>query len=141
MTKAVRPIEPPSNVPLEPEDMPFFVSVVDEFARSEWTAHQLELAAMLARDMADCERAQRQLRETGELVTTPKGHVTLNPLRTVVQTLSGTILAKRRSLSLHARAQGGETREVGKRRSIAKGVEADNPMAGDAGDLIARPSH
>ena len=29
--------------------MPFFASVIDEFARSEWTAHQLEIAAMLAR--------------------------------------------------------------------------------------------
>ena len=57
MSAAAQPIEPPSNVPLEPGDLPFFASVIAEFARSEWTAHQLELAAMLARTMADLERA------------------------------------------------------------------------------------
>ena len=53
MKAAARSIDPPSNVPLAPMDLPFFASVITEFARSEWTAHQLELAAMLARTMAD----------------------------------------------------------------------------------------
>jgi len=134
---AARPIEPPSNVPLDAGDLPFFASVLAEFARSEWTAHQLELAAMLAWDMADREKAQRMLRLESEVVTTPKGHLAVNPLRTVVQTLAGSINAGRRSLSLHARAQEGEARDVAKRRGGAKGIEADVDGAGD--DLLARP--
>jgi hypothetical protein len=36
--------------------------VIAEFAKSEWTAHQLEIAAMLARTMADLNREQMALR-------------------------------------------------------------------------------
>ena len=50
------------------------------------------------------------------------------PRKAVVQATQSGILAMRRSLSLHARAQGGEARDVAKRRGIAKGVEADNPL-------------
>jgi hypothetical protein len=44
MSAAAKTIAPPSNVPLDESDLPFFASVIAEFARSEWTAHQLELA-------------------------------------------------------------------------------------------------
>lgn len=137
MAAAAKPIEPPSNVPLEPADMGFFASVLAEFARSEWTAHQLELAAMLARTMADLEREQRDLRAEGSVVTTERGTPVVNPRKAVVQMHAASILSFRRSLSLHARAQGGEARDVGKRREMAKAVEADNPLDDD---LLARPN-
>jgi hypothetical protein len=38
MSRAVTAIVPPSSVPLEKCDLPFFASVIAEFARSEWTA-------------------------------------------------------------------------------------------------------
>lgn len=130
-------VTPPSNVPLEKEDMAFFVNVIDEFARSEWTAHQLEVAAMLARTMADLEREQRLMREEGSTLKTEKGTPVVNPRKTVVQMHASSILSFRRSLSLHARAQGGEARDVGKRRAQAKGHE----QAGQAeDDLLAKPN-
>lgn len=134
---AQQQISPPSNVPLTDADLPFFASVIDEFARSEWTAHQLELAAMLARDMCDREAAQRRLRSEGEVIVSEKGHRSVNPLRTTVQALAGSIYAGRRSLQLHARARAGEARDAGGRRSAAKAIEAD---AGAGDDLIARPN-
>lgn len=137
MAKAASEIVPPSNVPLDSGDLPFFTSVIAEFARSEWTAHQLELAAMLARTMADLEREQRALRDEGAVVTTEKGTPVVNPRKTVVQMHASSILSFRRSLSLHARAQGGEARDVGKRRAAAREIEADNPL--DDG-LLARPN-
>lgn len=130
-----RQIGPPSNVPLDDGDMGFFASVLAEFARSEWTAHQLELAAMLARTMADLEREQRGLREEGAVVVTERGTPVVNPRKTVVQMHAGAILSFRRSLSLHARAQGGEARDVGKRRAINKANELE-----DDDDLLARPN-
>lgn len=136
MSKAAAGIVPPSNVPLERADMPFFASVIAEFARSEWTAHQLELAAMLARTMADLEREQTALRKEGSVMATEKGTPVVNPRKAVVQMHASSILSFRRSLSLHARAQGGEGRDVAKRRGMAKEIEADNPL-GD--DLLARP--
>jgi hypothetical protein len=104
MSKAASQITPPPSVPLDKCDLPFFVSVIAEFARSEWTAHQLELAAMLARKMADLNREQMLLREEGAVMTTEKGTPVVNPRKAVVQMHASSILSFRRSLSLHARA-------------------------------------
>lgn len=134
---AQQEIVPPSNVPLDAGDMPFFASVIAEFARSEWTAHQLELAAMLARTMADLERDQRLMREEGPITVTEKGTPVVNPRKTVIQMNASIILSYRRSLSLHARAQGGEARDIGKRRALAQGIEAD---AVTDDELLARPN-
>jgi len=54
-----------------------------------------------------------------------------------VRMLDTSIMATRRSLSLHARAREGEGRDVAKRRGMAKGIEADNPLDDE---LIARPN-
>lgn len=136
MASASRPIEPPSNVPLGAGDLPFFASVIAEFARADWTAHQLELAAMLARTMADLEREQRELRDEGSVMVTEKGTPVVNPRKAVVQMHASSILSFRRSLSLHARAQGGEARDVAKRRAAAKAIERDSPRDDD---LLAKP--
>ena len=129
-------IDPPSNVPLEDQDLPFFASVLSEFARSEWTAHQLELAAMLARTMSDLESEQRLMRSEGSICKTDKGTPVINPRKTAVQMHYSNIHSARRSLSLHARAQGGEARDVAKRRDQTKEIEGDT--GGD--DLLARPN-
>ena len=137
MAASAREILPPANVPLDEGDLPFFESVIAEFARSEWTAHQLELAAMLARTMADLAREQVALRNEGSVSHSERGTPVCNPRKAIVQMHAGTILSFRRSLSLHARAQGGEARDVGKRRDSAKAIQADNPLEDD---LIARPN-
>ena len=136
MAKAAEEIKPPENVPLDEADMPFFHNVIAEYARSEWTAHQLEIAAMLARTMADLVREQALLREEGGIARSEKGTPVANPRKSIVQMHASSILSFRRSLSLHARAQAGEARDVGKRRAIAKEIEADNPLEDD---LLARP--
>jgi hypothetical protein len=41
-------------------------------------------------------------------------------------------------LALHARAQGGDARDIAMRRTIAAGIEANNPLDDD---LLARPAH
>jgi len=137
MSKAAQQIHPPATVPLDDDDMPFFANVIEEFARSEWTAHQLELAALLARTVADLNSEQLAMREEGAVVMTEKGTPVVNPRKTVIQMHASTILSYRRSLGLHARAQGGDARDIAKRRTQAKGIEADNPLDDD---LLARPS-
>ena len=136
MAKATTEIAPPANVPLDAEDMPFFHSVIAEYARSEWSAHQLELAAMLARTMADMVSEQIALRQEGSIAYSEKGTPVASPRKSVVQMYAGSILSFRRSLSLHARAQAGEARDVAKRRDAAKEIEGDNPLEDD---LLARP--
>ncbi|MBY3543660.1 terminase small subunit [Rhizobium laguerreae] len=136
MAKATKEIQPPSNVPLDEEDLPFFRNVIAEYARSEWSSHQLELAAMLARTMADLTREQKLLRDEGGVAYSEKGTPVANPRKSIVQMHASSILSFRRSLSLHARAQAGEARDVGKRRGAAKSIEGDNPLEDD---LLARP--
>jgi hypothetical protein len=130
-----RQISPPSNVPLSGEDMPFFASVIDEFARSEWTAHQLELAAMLAKKMRLLRDELQTLEREGFTLVTEKGSPCQNPRLGGVRMLDTSIMSTRRSLQLHARATGGEARDTGKRRDQAKGHEADL-----GNGLIARPN-
>jgi hypothetical protein len=136
MAKATQEIEPPANVPLDDEDLPFFQNVIAEFARSEWSSHQLELAAMLARTMADLVREQSLLRTEGGIAYSDKGTPVANPRKSIVQMHASSILSFRRSLSLHARAQAGEARDTAKRRAAAKEIEGDNPLEDD---LLARP--
>ncbi|WP_455918842.1 terminase small subunit [Ensifer canadensis] len=136
MAKATTEIEPPANVPLDAEDLPFFRNVIAEYARSEWSSHQLELAAMLARTMADLTREQKLLRDEGGVAYSEKGTPVANPRKSIVQMHASSILSFRRSLSLHARAQAGEARDVAKRREAAKDIESDNPLDDD---LLARP--
>ena len=130
MKGALREIAPPSHVPLDAADWPFWETVVDEFARSEWTEHQLELAAMLARTMANLETEQRTLRAEGFIAVRENGTSVENPRGRVVQNLAGQVLSLRRSLSLHARARG-EARDVAKRSAMTKGIEAGNPLEDD----------
>lgn len=128
-------ITPPSNVPLKSEDLPFFASVIDEFARAEWTAHQLELAAMLARKMRLLRDELETLEGEGFTLVTANGSPCQNPRLGGVRMLDTSIMSTRRSLQLHARAKGGEARDTANRRGIAKDHEAD---LGD--DLLARPN-
>lgn len=134
VSRAARAITVPAHVPLTAEDLPFWNSVIAEFARSEWTDHQLELAAMLARTMADLEREQVMLRNEGTISYSDKGTPVVNPRKSMIQMHAGTILSFRRSLSLHARAQG-EAETIGPRRAQAKEIEA---AAGFDDDLIPR---
>lgn len=134
VAKSARPIVAPAHVPLEDCDRPFWNSVIAEFARSEWSDHQLEIAAMLAKTMADLAREQDELRKEGSIAYSEKGTPVANPRKTLIQMHAGTILSFRRSLCLHARAQG-DSDVVAKRRAAAKDIEQ---AADGEDDLIPR---
>lgn len=114
---------PPGHIALSDDDWPFWRSVVAEFAGEEITPHVLEVAAFLARTMADLDREQKALRTEGAILKTEKGALLVNPRDRVVKTLCDSVLSLRRSLALHARARAGETRDIAKRRGINKGTE------------------
>jgi hypothetical protein len=132
---------PPDHVPLEQCDMPYFRNVIEEFARAEWTPHQLELAAMLARTMCDLEAAQRDLRTQGAIAESRMGTPVVNPLNTVVQMRTTSIMNFRRTLSLNTyRAQGIPRADVAKTRELGLEIQAGARALSDAeDDLMARP--
>lgn len=127
-------IAPPAHVALDDGDHPYWSSVVAEFAKIEWTDHQLEVAAHLAKAMADLETERNALRAEGYVIDMGGKPVT-NPRHGVARDLTNSVMSLRRNLSLHARAKGGEARDVAKRRDVAKGLETR--MSADDDDLIA----
>lgn len=136
---ANKPIHPPSNVPMEPRDLPFFASVIDEFAKADWTPHQLELAAVLAKSLSDLVFEQDMLRKEGSIAYSEKGTPVVNPRKAIVQMYAGTILAMRRSLSLHALA-GSSKKQEGNRKAAAAATQAEIQSAVEAAEAFEEDS-
>lgn len=134
MAGSAREIMPPAHVPLDDMDWPYWHNVVGEFARAEWTEHQLEIAAMLARTLANLEQEQRTLRAEGFISVRENGTTVENPRARAVKSLTGDILSLRRSLALHARARSGDNRDAAKQRDQGRAIEEDL-----SDDLLARP--
>lgn len=141
MSGAAVEIAPPSHVSLEDMDWPFWHNVVAEFARADWTEHQLELAAMLSRTMANLEQDQRLLRQEGTIIVREildgNGAVKkivscTNARARAIQEGMNQVLALRRSLALHAKAKHGSNNDAGKKLAANKRTEMD----GDGGDHL-----
>jgi ribosomal protein L19 len=137
MAAAFLNINPPKHVRLMKRHVPFFNSVIAEYAKAEWTDHTLEIAALLARSMGEMEEEQFQLMKEGSTMRTKHGTPVVNPRKTTVQMYAGTVLALRRSLCLNARAQGSDNADILKRKSNTKAIENLALAADD--DLINRP--
>lgn len=137
MLKATTEICPPVHITMTTADMPFWISVLAEKAKSEWTAHDLELAALLARSLRKMEQEDLLLDAEGTVLSTVGGNPTANPRVRVIADLHSRIIKYRQTLGIHARGKGGEARDVEKRRFMAKEIENNNPLDDD---LLARPS-
>src|SRR6185436_4816486 len=133
MRDAHKQIVPPPNVPLDKGDLPFFVNIIEEFARADWSPHQLELAALLARSMNDVTVEQTMMRDEGAVIQGDKGPMT-NPRKNIIHLHFQNILGLRRTLALHA-ASRGETEHLAKRIAIGKSIEAQSPFNDE---LLAR---
>lgn len=130
----------PTNITFNPKQRLIFTELCAEFSKSELTAHKIRLVATLAREMAMLDEEQVLLRTEGSVFVNSHGNPTVNPRSKVVQSLTASILALRRSLGVHARElAGGDNRRTGVRRGhdLANEVMLDDM---DDEDLIARPN-
>lgn len=131
MAAATRDLSPPKHLKLRRGDRPFWDAVIAERAKSEWTNADLAVAANLARAMHDAEK----------IAAFPVDRAGNVKITTLIQTielsdkLARRIVTLRRALGIDNRAKNGEQRDVNKRRAIAVGIEAANPLEDD---LIAR---
>lgn len=137
MASAFLDLKPPKHVRMKPRDLPFFDEVIAEFAKADWSKHMLTIAALLARALGGMEDEQWKLHEEGCVAKSDRGTPVVNPRKAVVQMYAGTILALRRSLSLHARAQGVNKNRIAEKNDNAKAIE--NMAIGLDDELIARP--
>lgn len=127
-------IAPPAHVPLTEADWPYWHSILDEFALSDWTRHALEIAAFLARTMAHLEGEQRQLFQEGVIQEQCDGSLRTNPRANAVNRLHSQALAIRRSLGLTGRAKAGSSRDAASQREANRRTER-SAVGGD--DLLA----
>lgn len=132
-------VDLPEHVRLEPGDLPYWEGVLAEFPRNEWSQHQLELAAMLARAMADLHREQTALRNEGSVVATASGTVKSNPRSQSVTAAAALVLSIRRSLAMNARARVGDSRTIAGQRRRALAIQDVIDGIDDPDCLLARP--
>lgn len=128
----------PPDSPLDPYERKVFAELSEEFSKSELTAHKVRLLTLLAKQMVMLEREQVTLAREGFSLTNANGNTIPNPRARACSSLNASILAMRRSLGIHTRAQaGGDNREAAKRRSINM---ANERIMDDMDDsLLARP--
>ena len=134
-------IRPPDHIPMTKLDTTFFDNIIQEFAKADWTMHQVELAALMAKAMADMVEQQELLREEGMTARSERGSPCVNPRKSVVQMLAGTILSMRKSLALQSSraGQASEPARVAPQKKGAKALEA-NMIPKEDDNLLATPN-
>ncbi len=139
MVAGGKTINIPPDSPLDPHERKVFAELSEEFSKSELTAHKVRLLTLLAKQMVMLEREQVTLAREGFSLLNGNGNTIPNPRARACSALNTSILAMRRSLGIHTRAQaGGDNREAAKRRSINMTSEG---ILDDMDDgLIAKPN-
>lgn len=129
----------PADAPLSGYEREIFSELAGEFSKSELTAHKIRLLTILAKQVVLLEQEQVLLAQEGFSLVNANGNTIPNPRARACSSMSATILAMRRSLGIHTRAQaGGDNREAAKRRAINKASEAERSSYDD--NLIVFPN-
>ncbi|WP_294011671.1 hypothetical protein [Sphingomonas sp.] len=115
----------PAGTQLDAKERRVFAELSEEFSKSELTAHKIRLLVMLAKDLVALDREQLTLSHEGFALTNSHGNRVSNPRVKVCSSLTSQILAMRRSLGIHTRAQeGGSNQKAANRRAHNKANEA-----------------
>lgn len=120
MQAAVIELRPPDHVPIAEADEPFWRSIIAEKPKSEWTGHDLEIAALLASSLRKLRDEEATLETEGSVLTTAGGNAAANPRLRIVADLHARAMKYRQTLGIHNRGKNGEQRDVEKRREAAK---------------------
>lgn len=128
----------PAGTTMDIDQRRVFAELADEFSKSELSAHKIRLLVMLAKQMVMLDREQVTLANEGVSLVNSHGNAFPNPRLKACSGLTAAILAMRRSLGIHTRAQaGGDNREAAKRRSHNKAHEGQFE---DEDGLLPRPN-
>ena len=115
----------PKDARMAADERRVFAELSEEFSKTELTAHKIRLLIMLAKYMVSLNREQVTLGREGFTLTNSHGNRVSNPRVKVCSSLTSQILAMRRSLGIHTRAQeGGSNAKAALRRSHNKANEA-----------------
>ena len=125
----------PDHLPLTDQDLPFWQNIIAEKAKAEWSAHDLELAALLAQSLRKMRDEELTLDGEGSVITVEGRNPTANPRLTIIKDLHARVIKYRQTLGIHDRGKNGEARDSQKRREQARGIETQLDD-----DLLARPT-
>jgi len=137
MKKATVDLQPPAHLPLSETEIPFWKNIIAEKAKSEWTAHDLDIASMLASSLAQLAEENKWLAGEGSVLASNGSNPYGNPRLRIIADAHARAMKYRQTLGIHSRGKEGEARDAEKRRGIAKGIEGDNPLEDD---LLASPT-
>jgi len=138
MEQATKIIVPPKHMTMSDAAVEYFNDIINERANVDWAAHDVAVAAKLARYMVREDELSDALDVEGARVLGAQGGWVKNPTATVLADTSGKIIALRRSLCLHTAGAnpGLKSTQVGRARGQRRAVQD----AADVSDpLIARP--
>ena len=130
-------MQPPAHLPLSETEIPFWKNIIAEKAKSEWTAHDLDIASMLASSLAQLAEENKWLAGEGSVLASNGSNPYGNPRLRIIADAHARAMKYRQTLGIHSRGKEGEARDAEKRRGIAKGIEGDNPLEDD---LLASPT-
>ena len=128
----------PTGIKLSSRERVIFDEIIEERDPAHWTEHRVRIAAFLARDMHMVIEGQRSLGRHGFITRNGRGNPVVHPLARIVDQGIARICAYRRTLAIHARALGGEARDIGRRRAIH--IRHERSAVRDPDNLIAFPS-
>ena len=128
-------IRPPAHIPLDETELLHFNSIIAEKANSEWTAHEIDIAALFAGSMQQLGEQTRLMADEGSIVMGAAGQPKVNPRQKAVEMLTKQILSYRRTLGIHSVAKMPNASDRARRNAL--GREIQDGINGD--DLIARP--
>lgn len=127
-----------ADVNLNPVERVIFKEILEERDPSHWTAHRRSIAIALARTIYMVQRGQEEMGRVGVVTFNGRGNPEVHPIVRVVTQGINQICAYRRSLAIHARALGGEARDIARRRELNRQHQEAAPAFDD--EDIARPN-
>ncbi len=128
-------IRPPAHVPLEANEILHFDSIIAEKANSEWTRHEIDIAALFAKTLTQLVEQGRLLAIEGSIVTGAAGQPKTNPRVKVEATLAAMVLSYRRTLGIHSTAKMPNAGDHARRNALSREMQDDF----DPDDLLAKP--
>lgn len=128
-------IRPPAHIPLDETEILHFDSIIAEKANSEWTAHEIDIAASFAWAMHQLNEQTRLMTTEGTIVVVADGQSKVNPRLKAVSSFFAMVLSYRRTLGINGAAKMPNAGDRARRNELSREMQdgfLDN-------DLIARP--
>lgn len=125
------PPDAPAGAVLRPDDLPYWDAIVATRPRSEWPLHDLQVAVLTAKAMAQVADLQEKLEADGSLRETSRGDIQVSPVAAALDSATRRMLALKRSLGLATDPENtiARTEAYKKSREVAQQISEEPLLA------------